>query len=318
MNDGAGGRNGCPEVGGAACIGAAGEIGQCRHSCLNVPLLCSGAGPRSKCEVLGAEFARCVECQTNADCSTGAPVCDTGTQTCVQCRANNDCATNQNGPICRGGASSQASCGCNSDADCGAGRVCQDTVKVCLPGCRGNSPNACPPGSVCNASGGGTGQCVPGTDGGVDAGDAGNDGGAGDGSVSDGSTGDGSVEDGSTGDGSVEDGSTGDGSVEDGSTGDGSTGDGSTGDGGADAADGSIRADAGDGGDGGSGGNDAGGNDNDGNYMTSLEGGGCDCSVVPSEDSLPIGGLLAVGGFFAFFTRRRTRNAKKDEGTQQR
>ena len=298
VNDGAAGRNGC--AAGQTCTTA----GQCEQICdLNDPM-CPAETPRNTCALLSSSGAiRCVECQNNTQCAgkRGATVCDTTTNTCVQCNGNADCAAASNGHICRPGASPLRSCGCNSNNDCPAGRTCDPNIKACVVSSPGDA---------------GTG------DGGADAGDAGDagrDGSAGDGG-SDGSAGD-AGNDGSAGDGG-NDGSAGDGGEQDGSTADGSTDDGSAGDGsadgGADVED-SGRIDAGDAGnDGGGTGNDGGDeNPNDGNYMTSLEGGGCDCSVVPSEDSLPIGGLLAVGGFFAFFTRRRARGSKKDEGSQQ-
>ncbi|WP_394832901.1 MYXO-CTERM sorting domain-containing protein [Pendulispora rubella] len=310
----AGPRNECPT--GYTCSQTNGTVGQCQRACIVLANECPTSNPVNQCKIITLpNLGDCVECRTNGECNgrPGAEICRVSSNSCVQCVTNADCTGKANGPICRTG----SSCGCNVDTDCGTGRICEATTKVCLAGCRGSGGvdggGNCPPGTTCNASGGGSGQCVPVSDGGTDAGDAGSDGGTGDGSVGDGSAGDGGEEDGGEEDGGEEDasadGSTGDGSVEDGSTGDGSTGDGGA-DGGGDAAD-AGRSDAGDGGSG----NDAG--DNNGNYMTSLEGGGCDCSVVPSEDSLPIGGLLAVGGFFAFFTRRRARSPKKDEGTDQ-
>ena len=269
------------------CTAPSGGTGACDQDCLLSGTACLGNALLNKCAVLtGGSLTQCVECNTSADCAgkVGAEVCSGSTKRCIQCNADTDCTGKPNGKKCR---TPDQSCGCNDDSNCTTGRICNATIHACLPGCRigADGGSDCPPGTECNATGGGAGQCVPPVDGGP---------------------GDGSTGDGSTGDGSTGDGSAGDGSAGDGSTGDGSAGDGSTGDG---------SADGGDGGGGFDGGTDAGnnGNENDGNYGTSLEGGGCDCSITPAEDSLPIGGLLAVGGFFAFVTRRR---AKKNN-TQQ-
>ncbi|WP_394826159.1 MYXO-CTERM sorting domain-containing protein [Pendulispora albinea] len=292
VNDGVGGRNGCPAPGaGTTCSATTPpNVGQCLHDCFgDSGVLCSNAGPRNVCQLVGGlpPTTRCVECTALlGGCAgkTGATVCDTDTNTCVQCNDNDDCAPYRTGtgPICRPGGSFARSCGCNDDSDCNAvaGRICDDTIKACVTGCRagGGPGNNCPSGQRCNATGGGTGQCVPIDDGGTaDAGD--------DGSAGDGSTGD------------------------DGSAGDGSAGDaGDDGGGIRDSGPDSRPIDAGrtD-----AGRMDAGGADggNDGNYGTSLEGGGCSCSVPPAEDALPVGGLVAVGGFFAFFTRRRSRKS---------
>ena len=52
--------------------------------------------------------------------------------------------------------------------------VCDDTTKVCIPGCRGQGGNRCPAGKECTSADSTIGQCVP-----TGTGGAGGGGGAG-------------------------------------------------------------------------------------------------------------------------------------------
>lgn len=101
------------------------------------------------------------ECQTNADCSIGAPVCntkvmphrcvntcttdadckgaaggqevcDTAAMKCVVCTATNPgtCTPDGQGKACIIASMQNNRCGCNTDADCG-GRKCDTAAKMC-------------------------------------------------------------------------------------------------------------------------------------------------------------------------------------------
>jgi len=244
-------RNKC--AAGETCNAPSGGTGSCGQDCLLSGTVCVGKAVLNKCTLLtGGTLTQCAECTANtpADCASkiGAEVCSTTTNRCIQCNDDTNCAGKPNGQKCR---APDQSCGCNTDSDCITGRACNTTIHACLLACRvGVDGGAtCAPGTQCNVTDGGPGQCVPSGDGGV---------------VGDG---------GSNGDG---------GNRPDGSAGDGGTN----------------------------------GDENDGNYETAVEGGGWSCSVPPVEDSLPIGGLVAVGGFFVFFTRRRAKNSQKNDSNK--
>jgi hypothetical protein len=52
----------------------------------------------------GALAGTCVQCQTNANCTTaGLTICDAQTGQCVQCQNNGDCAATPNTPTCTNG-----------------------------------------------------------------------------------------------------------------------------------------------------------------------------------------------------------------------
>jgi MYXO-CTERM domain-containing protein len=263
-------------TGGLTCTVQDGGIGVCTAPCTgNVDC---PTNPNRVCKNPGAA-GTCVQCLGDPDCTAfGANlVCNLTTNTCGECSPTNGttCTTSGNGSVCR----PNDTCGCNTDTDCGnveSGRVCDDTAKVCTAGCRGNGGNGCAPGDVCTSTDGTIGSCGPVGDGGVR-----------DGGVTDGSVGDGSVGDGGVGDGGSKDGST------DGSAGDGGVTDGSFPDG-APHGDGSVGGDSGEG--------DAA---NDGNYGSSIEGGGCSCSTQQSSQSMPVGGLLALGAAVTLLSRRR-------------
>jgi uncharacterized repeat protein (TIGR01451 family)/MYXO-CTERM domain-containing protein len=56
--------------------------------------------------------------------------------------------------------------GCKTDVDCGtatSGRVCDDTSKTCVDGCRGTGGNTCPDGKVCSSMSATVGMCVDST-----------------------------------------------------------------------------------------------------------------------------------------------------------
>ncbi|WP_394835433.1 hypothetical protein LVJ94_00720 [Pendulispora rubella] len=155
------GRNGCAE--GYTC-----NSGRCSKNLCSFLNPCN-ATPADQCPVL-----TCVECSTNDHCSgkPGATVCETSTNTCVQCNGNADCGSSPHGRICRAGGSPQRSCGCNTDTDCGAERICDETLKVCTDGCRIPGGGKCPSGNHCFAGDDGGAACVP-IDGGTGTGDAG-------------------------------------------------------------------------------------------------------------------------------------------------
>ncbi len=319
----AAGRNGCASD--ERCTAPSGGTGQCFVQCTAGLSLCLNRPVLNQCALLNGLQNQCVECQTSDDCRSKpeTPVCNTNNDRCVECTADAQCAGKTNGTLCR---LPDDACGCNADTDCVAGRICNTTIHACLPGCRiADGGGSCPPGDRCiSTDGGSDGQCVPIVDaGGGDSGGGNGDSGADSGTPDGGGSGDsgapdsgsgsgdgGSIADSGSDSGNVDSGG-GDGSVADSGNVDSGGGDGSV-------ADGSSPGDGGNNGnDGGGNGNDAGnGNDggnengNNGNYDTSLEGGGCDCTISPSaEDSLPIAGLIAVGGFLAIVTRRRKKSA---------
>ncbi len=209
-----------------------------------------------------------------------------GDKQCVECLSNNDCNSATGTPICN--TETNICVECTDSSQCTTntnGHLCRVPDTAC--GC--NADSDCSAGRICNTE---VHACVlgcrPGTGG--DAGGSCSDGGV---CVSTGGGG---------GTCSNQDAGTG---PEDGGIGliDGGQLDGSFGDGGGNQGDGGAN------GDGGNNGHNDGGND--GNYETSLEGGGCDCAITPAEDSLPVAGLLGVGGFFVFFTRRRSKKNPK-------
>ncbi|WP_394845965.1 hypothetical protein LZC95_00695 [Pendulispora brunnea] len=170
------GRNGCDTDNGYAC-----NNGQCTKLCA-LGAQCTSP-PRDQCRLLVLTLT-CLECEADQDCAAkpGATVCDTTSHSCVQCNVDTDCQSSPHGRICRGGNSPQRSCGCNSDTDCGADRICDETVKVCVDGCRIPGGGQCPPGNHCFAGDDGGSACVP-IDGGTGTGDGGT--GPGDGSTGD-------------------------------------------------------------------------------------------------------------------------------------
>jgi len=92
------------------------------------------------------------------------------------------------------GGGNDSGVGCSSDSDCGgptSGRVCEDNVHTCVPGCRNQGGNGCPSGQTCSSTGHEVGTCsAPSNDGGeLDA--------SGDASDGDGGNGNGAADDGS-------------------------------------------------------------------------------------------------------------------------
>jgi uncharacterized repeat protein (TIGR01451 family)/MYXO-CTERM domain-containing protein len=56
--------------------------------------------------------------------------------------------------------------GCTTDVDCGAansGKICDDTTKTCIDGCRGMGGNGCPDGKTCSSQSALAGTCVDST-----------------------------------------------------------------------------------------------------------------------------------------------------------
>ncbi len=123
-------------------------------------------------------------CNSNGDCNTTLPVCDTIVQPhiCVQCLNSSDC---KNSFVCdqtdkcvectssqtqnclatsKGNACLEPSekCGCTADNNCGgatSGRVCDTTTQACETGCRGTGGNGCPLPDVCSSKTSAIGQC---------------------------------------------------------------------------------------------------------------------------------------------------------------
>ena len=141
-------------------------------------------------------------CNSNGDCSTALPVCNTIVQphVCVQCLNASDCSksyvcdttnkcvqcTSQQTQNCTAAGVGNAclaneTCGCATDNNCGGAtseRVCDTTTQACEQGCRGVGGNGCPPPLVCSSTNKSIGQCKTaptpdasvGHDAGIDAG----------------------------------------------------------------------------------------------------------------------------------------------------
>ncbi|AKU94523.1 internalin, putative [Labilithrix luteola] len=134
------------------------------------------ASPTPFCKTAEHPYV-CVECRNDADCPGSKPSCDVATNTC-SCQPSgaevcdgkdNDC----NGTIDDGFA--EVCVACVTDADCGdanSGRVCHDTSKTCVDGCRGRDGNGCAPGKTCSSQTSAIGECkaASSTDAGADAG----------------------------------------------------------------------------------------------------------------------------------------------------
>lgn len=67
--------------------------------------------------------SKCAQCNTNSDCGTLTPKCNTN-NVCVQCLQNSDCKGDT--PACVGGICQQ----CATTADCGAGKKCAGNICV--------------------------------------------------------------------------------------------------------------------------------------------------------------------------------------------
>ncbi len=130
------------------------------------------------------------QCQANAECRGGTPVCNTtaSPKVCVGCMADSDCGGLTSGRVCAqdhtcihgcrglGGNGCQAGLVCTStttgigycfecvqDSDCGgptSGRICDIEHNRCADGCRGAAGNGCQSGSVCTSVDTHAGACV--------------------------------------------------------------------------------------------------------------------------------------------------------------
>ncbi|MCL2779037.1 MAG: isopeptide-forming domain-containing fimbrial protein [Polyangiaceae bacterium] len=135
----------------------------------------------------------CVQCVGDTDCASGQ-LCDENTNTCQAgqpCSTDSDCGSATSGHVCddtskicklgcRGqngnGCPSGETCSstnsdigtcqagqpCNQDSDCGGinnGQVCNDTSKVCQPGCRGVDGSGCVSGQTCSSTNAEIGTC---------------------------------------------------------------------------------------------------------------------------------------------------------------
>lgn len=136
---------------------------------------CAPFAPRVRCE---PSTQLCVQCLSNADCTTGQ--CDTNSNTCVQCVTNEACDkgstcdldvfqcflgcngpvggdncpdVNPRKPVCDGSIGERGTCvECLRDADCPWGKVCKESggLPVCVDGC--NDPAGNPNDARCAAS----------------------------------------------------------------------------------------------------------------------------------------------------------------------
>jgi hypothetical protein len=130
---------------------------------------CRGTGGNGcpegrRCTSTDDTIGRCVECEADSECgdATSGRVCDEGT--CKDgCRGSegNSCPEGQK---CSSEDGSIGACGaCGSDADCGdvtSGRICEDTSRTCVDGCRGEGGNGCPGGAVCSSTTAAPGTCA--------------------------------------------------------------------------------------------------------------------------------------------------------------
>lgn len=115
---------------------------------------------------------KCVECTSTNDtlCIADKPVCNTQIDKCVACTLGDnaaECTKDPDGPDCVSN-NNVLFCGCDKDSDCGgptSARVCDDKVKKCIDGCRGEGGNGCMTEKVCTSKDTSIGKCVvPGVD----------------------------------------------------------------------------------------------------------------------------------------------------------
>ncbi len=157
LNDGA-----SSDSSGSACVeGGCGCRGPADCALLGVPGLACDTGEATcvqcvtgddcKSAGLGAACSDgvCHACDTSADCTAAAPICDGWS--CLECTTAADCASNADGHHCF----PNNACGCETSADCGNGRLCDEGT--CVMPCTTNAN--CTDGyrSVCDTS---NGMCV--------------------------------------------------------------------------------------------------------------------------------------------------------------
>lgn len=125
---------------------------------------------RNACEFGCSPDYGCVDCLTNSDCGSGAPICALGR--CVDCGANGDCATGQ---VCAP-ATHQCTTGCQADADCTGMAMGNNNAPICdasLGACVGCTTNAdcsdTPARPICDSNRRQCSQCASRTDCGVAA-----------------------------------------------------------------------------------------------------------------------------------------------------
>jgi len=114
----------------------------------NSSTTCSLAG--NACEFGCSATLGCVQCETNANCDAGAPICVLGQ--CRACGASSDCNTGQ---VCSP-ATHQCGTPCTTNAECAPGQgnqnapLCDTAAKVCV-GCL--SATDCPAATpICDAT----------------------------------------------------------------------------------------------------------------------------------------------------------------------
>lgn len=146
----------CPEPARPACQTVGPLAGQCTECSPSDRSLC--VAPRALCLF---SAGRCVECATNGNCGGPRPYCDPAVRACRFCEGDGaPSCVGPDGPVCL----ASGACGCLRDADCGgpgSAKVCDQSKRVCVKGCRGIGGNGCAAGSLCDSSSDARGECVP-------------------------------------------------------------------------------------------------------------------------------------------------------------
>ena len=160
---------------GKYCTETNGTVGTCMGQPCNSNTDCKTPDP--VCNTIVQPHA-CVVCLNDPDCPKG-DVCDS-TNKCVECtpKQTTSCSATGVGSACL----ANETCGCATDTSCGgptSGRVCNTTTQACEPGCRGSGGNGCAAPETCSSTSSSIGECkgavtkdagAPAFDAGVDSG----------------------------------------------------------------------------------------------------------------------------------------------------
>lgn len=123
------------------------------------------------CDPLYCDIAsdRCVECLTNAHCSSrtdaganAGTVCDSASHRCVKCRNDGDCAGTGN-PYCQqspAGSLQNECVSCLQDSHCGTTEVCDEPTGECTLRCSATENNCRGDKPVCNLQAGVCVECL--------------------------------------------------------------------------------------------------------------------------------------------------------------
>ena len=125
----------------------------------------NGCASGLSCSSTDSSMGTCAQWFKDSDCGAvdSGKICHDETKACIDgCRGEdgNGCPS---GLTCTSSDKTMGICAeCMTDSDCGAvdsGRVCHDTTKVCVDGCRGEEGNGCPSGEECTSTDTSIGTC---------------------------------------------------------------------------------------------------------------------------------------------------------------